>query len=730
MRSAKKALDAHDLGRAIFFFRAAAKFAPRDPEPHFQLGLAYLEVGSTRDAVNELKTTTELDPHRFDAQIKLSEMYALSRNADLMLDAERRIKAVLNLSPGNPDALGTLALVEFGLGKQDMAIEHLQSSVERAPQNVKPAIALALIRIRQGNWQSAEVVLNSCAERAPKSVDTAVAIGRCYFAFGKAKEGEAQFRRALALDATSGAALFALGESWLAQGRKLEAERAFAQLSALPEMKYKPVHASFLVQEKRYDEALAELKALSKAWPEDRAVRTRLIGAFALAGKAGDAEELLSRTITKNPKDLEALLQRSEFYYRDHKLGEAEKDLNVILRYQPDSAQAHFLMAALYKIHGSLSNQKRELNQALQGQPRFLPARMSLVQFYIGNQDPRAAIDLLDHAPDDQRVTTAVQVTRNWALLAAGDMAEMGKSIETALKMARDPDLLIQKGIFEARQSRWIEARAAFNEVLEKDPDNTRALDALAQTYVAQNQSGSGVQRIREQVARRGGSARLRHLLGEWLLATGNHAEARTAFLQAKSVDSGYVAADWSLARLDLSEGKLDEGRRLLTASMGSNSSSMEAKLLLALLEDVSGNINAAAGQYRKLLDLEPANVIVLNNLAYLLADRANQPDEAEHYAKEAVNLMPAQSALRDTLGWIYYQKGMFRESLTHLEKAVQLEGTPRRKYHLAMAYLRLGRNEQGQRTLNEAMSLDSGLPEAMAALRVRAETSGRSAVR
>lgn len=727
MRSAEKALKAHDLGRAIFFYRAAEKADPKYPEAHFQLGLAYLEVGSLRDAVKELKETADLDPNRFDAQLKLSEILALSRNSEMMQEAERRIRAVLNLNPGNADALGALALAEFGLGKQDQALEHLQASVEKAPQNIRPAISLAIIEIRKGNWTGAEAILKRSVDSSPRSVETAVSVGRFYFAFGKNNEAEAQFRRALTIDSQSGPALLALGETKLAQGNQQEAERVFAQLSALKERKYKPVHATFLAQQGRFDEAIDELARLYKDDPDDRATRGRLIGAYVLAQRTGDAEKLLSKIIAKNPKDVEALLQRAEFYIRDKKLGEAETDLNLIFRYEPESPNAHYLMASIFKARGAISNQKRELNEALRSDPRFLPARISLVQYYIGNQDPRSAVDLLDHAPDDQRVANMVQVTRIWALLAAGDLDEMGKSLDRALAVARNTDLLVQKGVYEARRNHWPEARAALAEVLEKDPENTRALDALAQTYVAQNQQAAGVQKIREQASRFSGSARLQHLLGEWLLATGDHAGARGALEKAKAADSKYAAADWALARLDLSEGKLDDSRKLLTGSIAKNASSIEARLLLAVVEDISGHVPQATEQYRKLLDMEPGNVIVLNNLAYLLADRGNQADEAEHFAKEAVNLTPDQSAMQDTLGWIYYRKGLLRESVTHLEKAVSLDGTPRRKYHLAMAYFRVGSTDKAQKTLRDAMAADPNLPEALAALQVQAESTGRA---
>ncbi len=52
----------------------------------------------------------------------------------------------------------------------------------------------------------------------------------------------------------------------------------------------------------------------------------------------------------------------------------------------------------------------------------------------------------------------------------------------------------------------------------------------------------------------------------------------------------------------------------------------------------------------------------------------------------------------------------------THLESATAKEGTARRKYHLAMAYLKAGDANRGRQVLQTALKMDPSLPEAQAA--------------
>jgi len=224
-----------------------------------------------------------------------------------------------------------------------------------------------------------------------------------------------------------------------------------------------------------------------------------------------------------------------------------------------------------------------------------------------------------------------------------------------------------------------------------------------------------GLQKAREYAARQPASARVQQFLGQLLLANGDRQGARRAFEAAKSSNPGLVGADLALAELDTSDGKRDEARTRLLAVVASYPGSLPGQLLLAQLEADDGNVAAAIERYRKALNLDARNARALNNLAYLLLD-GKQPDEALKYAQQAKQLDPDNAAVDDTLGWTYYQKGIYSLAVTHLQSAVSREVSARRQYHLAMACLKAGDASQGRRALETALKLDPKLPEAQEA--------------
>src|SRR5262249_17112297 len=71
--------------------------------------------------------------------------------------------------------------------------------------------------------------------------------------------------------------------------------------------------------------------------------------------------------------------------------------------------------------------------------------------------------------------------------------------------------------------------------------------------------------------------------------------------------------------------------------------------LLLADLYDLQGNYTEAKKSYRDVLALEEGNVVALNNLAWLLAETSDNPDQALDLIQRAIKLQGERAELLDT---------------------------------------------------------------------------------
>ena len=75
---------------------------------------------------------------------------------------------------------------------------------------------------------------------------------------------------------------------------------------------------------------------------------------------------------------------------------------------------------------------------------------------------------------------------------------------------------------------------------------------------------------------------------------------------------------------------------------------------------------------YQKSLEIDKDNVTALNGLGYVLAEAQKDLAKALSLCKKALTFSPDSSACLDSIGWVYYNMGLPKESLKYLRKALE----------------------------------------------------------
>ena len=730
IEAGKKLLEKKDPARAILQFRNATQATPKNAEAHYQLALAQLAAGDLRSGVASLRKALDLDPKHAGARFRLADLMTNANDPEVLKDAQQRLQALLQDTPENADALHSLALTELKLGETDSAVQHLGRAMATAPNELVYAVTLAQAKLQQNDVKGAEGVLKKACEDFPKSADAAVILGRFYAGQNRPAEAEQQFQRGLTLDSTHVAALVNLATLQYQLGRKQDAEQTFKRLAVSSDKTYRPAYGNFLFQEGRRNEAVAEFEKLAKQNTDDRTARTRLVAAYQAANRVPEARKILNDALKKNPKDMDALLQRGELFLTTGNYPEAEADLNNVVHMNANSAEVHYALAVFHRARGAAQRQRQELNEVLRLNPLLLQARIELSKSLATDNAGQAAVDILDAAPPDQRNLVVVVEQRNWGLLVQGKDAEAQKGVNQGLAEFRTPTFLIQDAVLKVRAQRFAEARVSVHEALAKAPEEMKAYQVLIASYRTQNQMHSAVEEVKAYVAQHPKSADLQYLFGNLLLETGDKVHAKEALAAAKALKPESTAADLSIAQIDLLQSNWNDARRELKSILSAKGENPQAEQWLGMLEASSGNKAAAIQSFRKVLETQPDNAIALNNLAYLLVESGDQTEEPLRHAQRAVELDPKNPDFADTLGWVLFRRGVYPVAVTHLERAASMKPTAIRQYHLAMAYYKAGQEARGRTALQAGLRMDPSLPEAKAAQQLMGTLSGRAASR
>ncbi len=129
-----------------------------------------------------------------------------------------------------------------------------------------------------------------------------------------------------------------------------------------------------------------------------------------------------------------------------------------------------------------------------------------------------------------------------------------------------------------------------------------------------------------------------------------------------------------------------------------------------------------AEADFRRALELNPDQPLVLNYLGYSLVDMGVNLDEAKAMIERAVELRPDDGYITDSLGWALYRLGDFEDAVEWLEKAVALAPVdPTINDHLGDAYWMVGRELEARFQWRRARSFD---PEPDDLARIRRKLS------
>jgi tetratricopeptide (TPR) repeat protein len=709
LQSGKRLVEKNDYPRALLEFKNAAHFAPHDAEPYYQIALAYLAAGDAQAAVNNLMHASRLDPKHVGVQLKLTELMTANQDRSVVEEGEKRAQSLFEQLPGNAEAANALGLAELRLGKTDSALAHFQRAMADSPGYLSSAINLAVAKMASGDARQAEDILKRASDQNPRDPRAKIALGRLYLSLNRVSEAESAFQQAVNLDGTSVPALTDLAAVQV-QSRKLDAaDRTYQRLSALPNPRLRVTHALFLQQQNRPEAAIAELQSLVARYPSDRDLRTTLVQAYIKTNRIPKAEAALSTALAQNPHDADALLQMGDLHIMAGKYTEAEKELREVLHQKPDSAAAHYALAQVFRSRHELT-ESQELSEAVRLDPNLVSARIELARFLLLHKGAQASLELLQQTPASEKDNFDVVIQRNAALFALDKRPELRASLDAGLARSRAPEFLMQDALLRIRLSDFAGARRSLLEALDKKPGDVTALKTLYLTYRLQHQTDAGVRVVQDRIANHTRSAPALVFLGQLLQSRGQKAEANAAFLQAKQSDASYLPADLELAQLETSEGRGEEARARLEKLLAAHPSDALLRVRLGMADEATAHWPEAIEQYRRAIDLEPGNVIALNNLAYVLAERSKDLDGALRYAEKASEAAPDNPTVSDTVGWIYFRKGLYARAVQNLTVASQ-SNLPLAKYHLALAYLRNGSSDQGKQLLNAVISKNPDLP-------------------
>lgn len=118
------------------------------------------------------------------------------------------------------------------------------------------------------------------------------------------------------------------------------------------------------------------------------------------------------------------------------------------------------------------------------------------------------------------------------------------------------------------------------------------------------------------------------------------------------------------------------------------------------------GNWAEAEADFRTALELNPEQPQVLNYLGYSMVEKQENLDEALDMIERAVAARPDSGYIVDSLGWVLYRLGRYKDAVGHMETAVELMPVDAVvNDHLGDVYWAVGRKLEAEFQWRRALS-------------------------
>ncbi len=663
--------------------------------------------------IRALETIGQYDVMTFQKYQTISALVTVLRQQGKSAEAFVYEEILAKSAPGTIKSNLEAAIAAYTDGDIDTAGRYLQEVLNQAPGHEQSTLMLGVVRFRQGRAKDAEKLLEPLTNMEDADrVRKLLAATRISM---RDPQGAQSILDNIDNKDTDPQTLALVGIAALASGddqtgrplleKSLELDPSNNNLRIR--------YAAYLTQMNEYEPAIEQVRKVPN--DADEALQAQLLTARiqALSGDTDSAQKTLDSWLSDNPESIRVLLARGHLANNLERHSEAEKYYKTAQAKAPDNPAPLVALGNLARKSDNADQAIEYYKKAITRDPNHAAAiqaaavtmgRDELTAFMqkINEQKPQAAgprLVMLESALINNKATQADELTAqlmereqedlpspNEPMVAtvyegiATQMAQRG-NFERALEILNRGRILfpesesisLKLAAVEFQQGNTSEARDALQDVKQHHPDSPAPYQVEANFYENTGEH--------QQAAELYELALEKHHTPELEVA---HARALTRSGQAQK----------ALESLEAASEQFPGNQSIL--------------LSLAMTHQQLNQPDEAIARYQALMDINPDNPLVLNNLAWLYYEKGDT--EAANLAQKAYKLAPNNAAIADTYGWILFETGRQPESLPVLEKAHELDPESQEiAMHLVEAYRLAGKTDQAKQVMAKFQETNQG---------------------
>jgi cellulose synthase operon protein C len=601
-------------------------------------GLSEVELHNrnVQAAVPILRTVVELDPKDVDSKLKLGHFLLAGNALDQALD---QANAAIALDGRNPTALALRAAVLLRLKDSIGSKRDAQTALDIDPKNVEALIVLAAERMVRGDTEGALLILDRPGLGHENDLAVQLFKLRLFEQAKDSKQSEALLRNLVELYPKEPAFRRSLVTLFVNQKRFDDAEKELRALAAANPSDFAAGLdvVRYLQQFKGPDAARAELMARIKAGGQVFQYQIALAELDFAQGNAADSIQLLESLASKAGSSEDALaaqIKLAQIQFNQKKFDAAEALDSAILRKDSRNIDGLKLRALIHIERGQLDAAIADIRQALEDQPRSSDLIVLLAAAY----ERSGSIELADKEYAD-----ATKVSNFDVVVSLNYVA------------------------FLRRRGNLEHAEDILTELARRWPNNISVLTTLADVRLTR-QNWIGAQEIADTIRRIGDTSGIPdQILAAALNGQGKYDDSIRILEGLQAAAPAAVQPMAALVSTLVRAQKLDQAVSLLQTALKANPANAEAHVLLGSVQLLQNAPDQAEQSFKTAIERQPKDIAGYRALADFYIRNKNL-DEAEKVIRTGLQQQPDSSAMHLALAAVLEQKGDYDAAIAEYE--------------------------------------------------------------
>lgn len=559
----------------------------------------------------------------------------------------------------------------------------------------------------KGQFQEALIEYRNVTQIDPQDADAHYRSALTYLKLGgipNLQGAFAELTRSVELDKTNQDAQLKLGELYMLgnEPAKARGQADIVLVSAPENTEGLILRGRSLVNEKRYQEGIAELKKAIDLDPQNIHTHIDLARAYYAANDPASAEKVLKDALASNPRSAEAMLALGDFQTTIGKPNQAEITYKKALDLAPENETAYMKLASFYQRIGKWAEVETSLQKLSTLKPQNETPHILLGDFYAwsGQQDKAfasyqralevspsslAARDkVIAHYLDTGNTREAEGKVKD--ILQKNDKDLMGRFFDARLLLAKkktDDAISLLQGVakdepqfagaqyflgvafLDKRQPG--QARAALMEAVKLNPNLAEARTALAALYLAEGSSDLAIEQAQAAIQINPRNVQAAIIVGDAYLRKGDTAKSKQVFEAIAKALPKEPVGPYRLGLVAHAEKNDAKALAFFEEALTRRPTAIEPIAEIALIKKAQGKAQEARERVIHQLEVAPKNPLLHNLLGQLWMQEKNG-DQAETAFKKAIDLDHSFLAPYMNLGQAYQLSGKTDQALKEFE--------------------------------------------------------------